>query len=49
VLQEAEAIRSYWEERNREQLAQIAAMPPKPEHAALWAKLRAEKARRRPS
>jgi uncharacterized protein (DUF433 family) len=49
VLQEAEEIRGYWEEQNRERLAQIAAMPPKPEHAALWAKLRADKARRRPS
>jgi len=44
VLQEADEIRTYWEERNRERLAQIAAIPPKPEHAALWAKLQAQKA-----
>ena len=49
VLQEAEETRAYWEERNRERLAEIAALPPKPEHAALWAKLQAEKARHRPS
>ena len=44
VLQEADEIRAYWEERNRERLAQVAAMPPKPEHTALWAKLQAQKA-----
>jgi uncharacterized protein (DUF433 family) len=49
VLREADEIRDYWEERNRERLAEIAAMPPKPEHAALWARLEAQKARRRPS
>jgi uncharacterized protein (DUF433 family) len=49
VLQEAEEIRGYWEERNRERLAQIAGMPPKPEHAAAWAKLQADKARHRDS
>jgi uncharacterized protein (DUF433 family) len=30
VLQEAEEIRQYWEDRNRERLAQIRALPPKP-------------------
>ena len=49
VLQEAAETRSYWEERNRDRLAEIAAMPPKPEHAELWAKLQANKARHRPS
>jgi uncharacterized protein (DUF433 family) len=49
VLQEADEIRAYWEERNREQLAQRAATPPKPEHAALWAKLQAQKAAHRDS
>lgn len=45
VLQEAEGIRQYWEERNREHFARIAAMPPKPSREALWAKLQAQKAR----
>jgi uncharacterized protein (DUF433 family) len=43
VLQEAEEIRQYWEERNREHFARIAAMPPKPGREALWAKLQAQK------
>jgi uncharacterized protein (DUF433 family) len=45
VLREAEEIRQYWEERNREHFARIAAMPPKPGREALWAKLQAQKAR----
>ena len=45
VLQEAEEIRQYWEERNREHFARIAAMPPKPDREALCAKLQAQKAR----
>ncbi|MBF2001814.1 MAG: DUF433 domain-containing protein [Synechococcales cyanobacterium M58_A2018_015] len=45
VLRTAEEIRQYWEERNRERLAQIAAMPPKPGQEALWAKLQAQKAK----
>jgi uncharacterized protein (DUF433 family) len=45
VLQEAEEIRCYWEERNRERLAEIAALPPSPEQAALRAKLAAWKAK----
>jgi hypothetical protein len=36
VLQTAEEIRRFWEERNRDRLAQIAAMPPKPGQEALW-------------
>ena len=45
VLKEAEEIRQYWEERNHEHFARIAAMPPKPGREALWAKLQAQKAR----
>ncbi len=44
VLKDAEENRRYWEERNREHFAQIAALPPKPEHAAIRAKLLARKA-----
>jgi uncharacterized protein (DUF433 family) len=43
VLADAEENRRYWEERNRDRLARIASMPPKPEHAAAWAKLQALK------
>jgi uncharacterized protein (DUF433 family) len=45
VLQEAQANRQYWEERNRERFAQIAALPPKPGQEALRDKLRAWKER----
>ena len=45
VLKEAEEIRQYWEERNREHFARIAAMQPKAGREALWAKLQAQKAR----
>ncbi|MBM0742280.1 DUF433 domain-containing protein [Phormidium sp. CLA17] len=45
VLKQAEENRQYWEERNRERFTQIAAMPPKPEQEALWAKLREQKAK----
>jgi uncharacterized protein (DUF433 family) len=45
VLQDAQANRQYWEERNRERLAQIAALPPKPGQEALREKLRAWKER----
>jgi uncharacterized protein (DUF433 family) len=45
VLREAEETRQYWEERNRERLAQIAAMPPKPGQEAIRAKLKAHKAK----
>ncbi len=44
-LQTAEEIRQYWEERNRERFAKIAAMPPRPGQEALRAKLQAWKAR----
>jgi uncharacterized protein (DUF433 family) len=43
VLEEAAEIRRYWEERNRERLAYIASLPPKPEQAAIRAKLEAQK------
>ncbi|MBE9007850.1 DUF433 domain-containing protein [Fortiea sp. LEGE XX443] len=44
-LQTAEEIRQYWEERNREHFAKIAATPSKPGQEALRAKLQAWKAR----
>jgi uncharacterized protein (DUF433 family) len=43
VLREAEEIRQYWEERNRERIAQIKALPPKPGQEAIRAKLQAWK------
>jgi len=46
VLQTREEIRQYWEERNRERFARIAAMPRKPGQEALWVKLEEQKARR---
>jgi hypothetical protein len=46
VLSDAAAIRSYWEERTRDRLAQIAAMPPKPGTEALRAKLAEHRAKR---
>lgn len=46
VLRDAEEVRQYWEEHNRERLAAIAVLPPKPEQAAMksgrvsmWAKV----------
>ena len=44
VLQQAEECRQYWEERKRERLAQIAALPPDPEKEWLRAKIKARKA-----
>ena len=46
VVQQAEGNRRYWEDRNRERLAQIAHLPPKPGTEAIHAKLRARKAAR---
>jgi uncharacterized protein (DUF433 family) len=46
VLQEAEENRRYWEEYNRERIARIAALPVRPEQAAIRAKLAAQKSRR---
>ncbi len=45
VLQYAAEVRQYWEERNRERFAQIAAMLPPPGKEEIWAKLQARKAR----
>jgi uncharacterized protein (DUF433 family) len=39
VLRAAEEERRYWDERNRERLAQIAAMPPRTDHPKARAKL----------
>jgi len=46
VLQQAEEIRQYWEERNRERIASISKLPPKPEYELAWKKLQARKAKR---
>ncbi len=45
VLKTADEIRQYWEERNRERFARIAALPPQPGQEALWEKLQTQKAR----
>lgn len=45
VLKQAAESRQYWEERNREHFARVAAMQPKPGREALRAKLREQKAR----
>lgn len=45
VLQEAEELRQYYEEQNRERVAQRAAQLPKPGTEAAWEKLRAAKAK----
>ena len=44
VLEYAEEERQYWEARNRERFAKIAAMSPPPGKEELWAKLKAKKA-----
>jgi uncharacterized protein (DUF433 family) len=46
VLHTRAEIAQYWAVRNGDRLAQIAAAPHKPEHAAIWAKLEAQKANR---
>jgi len=46
VLKEAEELRQYYEEQNRERVARIAAQPPKPGSEAAWEKLRVAKAKR---
>ena len=45
VLKEAEELRLYYEEKNRDLIARIAAQPPKPGTEAAWEKLRAAKAK----
>ena len=43
VLKQAEENRRYWEERNREILEKVAALPPKPEYAEALARLKASR------
>ena len=45
VLKEAEELRQYYEEHNRERIARIAAKPPKPGTEAIRAKLQARRAK----
>lgn len=45
VLEEAEKLRQYYEEQNRERIARIAAKPPKPGTEAIRAKLQARRAK----
>ena len=45
VLKEAEELRQYYEEQNRERIARIAAKPPKPGTEAIRAKLQARRAK----
>jgi len=45
VLRTREEIRQYWEDRNRDRLAQIAATPHKPGQEAFWAKLEEQRAK----
>jgi uncharacterized protein (DUF433 family) len=44
VLADAEEIKQYWEDRNRERFAQIATLPPPPGKEAVWNKLQRRKA-----
>lgn len=45
VLKEAEELRQYYEERNRDLIAQLATKPPKPGMEAAWEKLQLQKAK----
>ncbi len=45
VLKEAEELRLYYEEQNRERVARIATLPPPPGLEAAWEKLQAAKTR----
>ncbi|BAY10030.1 DUF433 domain-containing protein [Calothrix sp. NIES-2098] len=45
VLKEAEELRRYYEERNRDLIERLAAKPPKPGMEAAWEKLQAQKAK----
>ncbi|PHM06493.1 DUF433 domain-containing protein [Nostoc sp. 'Peltigera malacea cyanobiont' DB3992] len=47
VLKEAEELRQYYEEQNRELVEKIAKMPPPPGREAAWEKLQSQKARLR--
>jgi uncharacterized protein (DUF433 family) len=46
VMQQAEERRRFWEERNQELFARVAAMPPKDDHPEARAKLAAARASR---
>jgi uncharacterized protein (DUF433 family) len=46
ILKTAEEIRQYWEQRNRERFARIAAASPRPGYEAVRAKLQERKAHR---
>lgn len=46
VLQETEELRRYYDEKNRERIAQIAQQPPQPGTEMAWEKLRLAKAKR---
>jgi uncharacterized protein (DUF433 family) len=45
VLKDAEELRQYYEEQNRERIARIAAKPPKPGTEEIRAKLQVERAK----
>ncbi|NJK73133.1 MAG: DUF433 domain-containing protein [Richelia sp. CSU_2_1] len=45
VLKEAEELRQYYEEQNRDLIARLATKPPKPGMEAAWEKLQAQKAK----
>ncbi|GAA6621023.1 DUF433 domain-containing protein [Scytonema sp. NUACC26] len=45
VLQEAEELRQYYEEQNRDLIARISAKPPKPGMEVAWEKLQVQKAK----
>ncbi len=45
VLKEAEELRQYYEERNHDLIARLAAKPPKSGMEAAWEKLQAQKAK----
>ncbi len=46
VLKEAEELRLYYQEKNRDLIARIAAQPPRPGTEVAWEKLRVAKAKR---
>jgi uncharacterized protein (DUF433 family) len=46
VLQQAAEIQNYWQERNKERIANISTLPPKSEYVSAWQKLQARKAKR---
>uniref|UniRef100_B8HL76 DUF433 domain-containing protein n=1 Tax=Cyanothece sp. (strain PCC 7425 / ATCC 29141) TaxID=395961 RepID=B8HL76_CYAP4 len=45
VLNEAEELRQYYEEQNRDLIAQLSTKPPKPGMEAAWEKLQLQKAK----